>query len=60
MGRSNRIKPCNRCSLAAPILFRVKYQEGGNWVFVCQQCWQQVSQDNPFYVYGGTWKAKKK
>jgi len=59
MARS-RIKLCDRCSQSAPILYRVKYEDGGNWVFVCRQCWDQVSQDNPFYVYGGTWKDKKK
>ena len=34
--------------------------ENGDWVFVCPQCWETVSQNNPFYVYGGTWKSKKK
>ncbi len=29
-------------------------------MLVCPDCWQQVSQDNPDYRYGGTWKAKKK
>ncbi|MGH8000203.1 MAG: hypothetical protein ACREPR_12415 [Brasilonema sp.] len=60
MARSNRVKLCDRCSQAAPILYRVKYKEDGDWVFVCPECWQQVSQDNLFYLYGGTWKANKK
>jgi hypothetical protein len=41
------------------VLYRVKYEEEGDWVFVCPNCWQDISQDNPFYVYGGTWKAEK-
>lgn len=60
MARSIRVKLCGRCSQAAPTLYRVKCKEDGDWIFVCPECWQQVSQDNPFYVYGGTWKAKKK
>jgi len=38
----------------------VKYEEDGDWVFVCPNCWSSLSQDNPHYVYGGTWKAQKK
>jgi hypothetical protein len=60
MGRSIRVKPCGRCSQTAAILYRVKYEEDGNWVFLCRECWDIVSLDNPFYVYGGTWKSKKK
>jgi hypothetical protein len=41
------------------ILYRVKYDESAQWSFVCRRCWDSVSQNNPFYVYGGTWKAKK-
>ncbi|MGI8504255.1 MAG: hypothetical protein ACR2LR_24430 [Hassallia sp.] len=60
MARKTRVKLCDRCSQSAPILYRVKYEENSEWVFICHQCWDQVSQDNPFYVYGGTWKAQKK
>ncbi|WP_407890563.1 hypothetical protein [Scytonema sp. NUACC26] len=55
-----RVKLCSRCGLTASVLYRVKYEEDGQWVFVCPNCWEKVSQNNPFYVYGGTWKAKKK
>ncbi|TWH38835.1 hypothetical protein [Dulcicalothrix desertica] len=54
-----RVKPCHICNQSAPVLYRVKYEEEGDWVFVCPNCWQDISQDNPFYVYGGTWKAEK-
>ncbi len=60
MGRQIRTKLCSRCSQSAPILYRVKYEEDGDWVFVCSECWNLVSSNNPFYLYGGTWKAKKK
>jgi hypothetical protein len=60
MGRKQRVKLCNRCSNPAPILYRVKYQENGDWVFVCRLCWDSVAPHNTFYVYGGTWKADKK
>lgn len=54
-----RLKMCDRCSQPAPILYRVKYQEQGGWIFVCPQCLNPVKDHNPFYVYGGTWKARK-
>lgn len=60
MSRSIRTKLCNRCSQPAPVLYRVQYDESGDWIFVCGECWSSVSQDNPYYVYGGTWKAQKK
>ncbi|MGD1911749.1 MAG: hypothetical protein ACFB2X_13085 [Rivularia sp. (in: cyanobacteria)] len=60
MARRLRIKLCSLCSESGSVLYRVKYLEDGDWVFVCPQCWKQVSQNNPFYIYGGTWKAKKK
>ena len=60
MARQLRIKYCFLCNQSQPVLYRVKYLKGGDWVFVCPQCLQTVNQNNPFYVYGGTWKAKKK
>ncbi|MBD2447457.1 hypothetical protein H6G76_09790 [Nostoc sp. FACHB-152] len=59
MPGSIRVKLCELCSQPAPMLYRVKYKEDGEWVFVCPECWPIISTDNPFYVYGGTWKAKK-
>ncbi|WP_017719985.1 hypothetical protein [Kamptonema formosum] len=54
------MKFCDRCNQSAPVLYRVRYDESGRWFFVCPQCGPAVSQDNPFYVYGGTWKSRKK
>jgi protein-arginine kinase activator protein McsA len=56
----SRTKPCYLCQKSAPVLYRIQRDESGEWIFVCADCWQQVSQDNPHYVYGGTWKAEKK
>ena len=55
-----KLKSCDRCNNLADIRYRIQYQEEANWVMVCRDCWNQVSQDNPHYRYGGTWKAKKK
>jgi hypothetical protein len=57
MARS-RQKECHRCGRSEPILYRVRSDESAEWGFVCRTCWDLVSQNNPFYVYGGTWKAK--
>ena len=51
-------KPCDICLTDANIRYRIKYQQNGNWKLVCLPCWQKLSQNNPSYRYGGTWKAK--
>jgi hypothetical protein len=57
--RGEREKKCDRCSLTAPVLYRVQVDDSGQWIFVCNRCFPAVS-NNPHYTYGGTWKAKKK
>ncbi|MBF2064866.1 MAG: hypothetical protein IGS39_10670 [Calothrix sp. C42_A2020_038] len=59
MAVRERIKLCQICNQSVPVLYRVRYQEDGDWAFVCRDCWHKISQDNPFYMYGGTWKAAK-
>ncbi|MCC0179010.1 hypothetical protein I4641_18745 [Waterburya agarophytonicola K14] len=54
----SKSKLCDRCNNLADIRYRIKYQEQKTWVMVCPECWSQVSQNNPYYRYGGTWKAK--
>lgn len=54
-----RSKPCQICNQSAPVMYRVKYEEKGDWVFTCPECWQKISHNNPLYKYGGTWKAQK-
>ncbi|MCY7282492.1 MAG: hypothetical protein LH679_03440 [Cyanobacteria bacterium CAN_BIN43] len=58
--RGERVKKCDRCSLAAAVLYRVQYDASQQWFFVCDRCFPSISQDNPHYTYGGTWKARKK
>jgi hypothetical protein len=55
-----REKTCDRCATPALRLYRVQVDESGQWVFVCDRCFPSVSQNNPHYTYGGTWKAKKR
>jgi hypothetical protein len=55
-----RVKPCALCGRAADILYRVRQEAGGRWLFVCPTCWPTLSTANPDYVYGGTWKAAKR
>ena len=53
-------KPCDICSKIVNIRYRIQYEEQGDWVLACPDCWQQVSKDNLYYRYGGTWKAKSR
>ncbi|MEM9486196.1 MAG: hypothetical protein AAGA83_21165 [Cyanobacteria bacterium P01_F01_bin.116] len=55
-----RQKNCKLCEQTSAVLYRIKYQPATDWVFVCQTCWTTLSNDNAHYVYGGTWKAKKR
>ena len=55
----SKSKPCDLCSNLVNIRYRIQYDASEEWVLVCRQCWDRVSQDNPWYRYGGTWKGKK-
>ncbi|MDX2228570.1 MAG: hypothetical protein NW220_02960 [Leptolyngbyaceae cyanobacterium bins.349] len=59
MRKRIREKICDRCAAGSPVMYRVQHDDSGTWRFVCPDCWAIVSQDNPFYIYGGTWKARK-
>ncbi|PZV04817.1 MAG: hypothetical protein DCF22_25190 [Leptolyngbya sp.] len=59
MGRRVREKNCDRCTQQSSIFYRVQQDDTKTWVFICPACWKVVSQNNPLYIYGGTWKAKK-
>jgi len=37
-------------------MFRIQYKQPKKWVFTCEKCLLEVKKDNPYYVYGGTWK----
>jgi len=56
-----RTKDCFKCDKSKEVLYRCRYAELKDWVFLCVQCLQEVK--NAFvetYQYGGTWKSKKK
>ena len=54
-----KLKSCDICNNLVDIRYRIQYDASQEWQLVCRDCWDKVSQDNPFYRYGGTWKAKK-
>ena len=56
-----RTKDCFKCIDQKEVLYRCRYAELKDWVFLCGQCLQEVK--TAFvetYQYGGTWKRKKK
>ncbi|MEM9216188.1 MAG: hypothetical protein AAGD25_17810 [Cyanobacteria bacterium P01_F01_bin.150] len=59
MGRI-RQKKCDRCTCPASTLYRVQIDESKAWIFVCDRCWPLIQTNNPYYTYGGTWKAQKR
>lgn len=56
----DRQKLCDRCQRLAPVLYRAQIDTSREWQFICDACYPEVSQHNPHYIYGGTWKAKKR
>ena len=56
-----RTKECYYCKEQKEVLFRCRYDELKDWVFLCGNCLTMVkSQYDDTYQYGGTWKSKKK
>ena len=56
-----RTKECFNCNDQKEVLYRCKYDEFKNWVFLCGTCLTRIkSQYENTYQYGGTWKSKKK
>jgi hypothetical protein len=58
--RPIRVKSCAECQTIAPVLFRVRANDTAPWQFVCQTCLPHIKDNNPNYIYGGTWKAQKR
>ncbi|NJK47538.1 hypothetical protein HC931_04515 [Candidatus Gracilibacteria bacterium] len=58
MPRQPVAKSCDCCQTPVAIRYRIQYDESEQWYLVCPNCWEQVSYNNPYYRYGGTWKAK--
>ncbi|MBE9222224.1 hypothetical protein IQ215_05890 [Cyanobacterium stanieri LEGE 03274] len=57
---SQQGKSCHKCGQIVKIRYRIQWDNSEQWYQVCPDCWQKVSQNNPYYRYGGTWKAKRK
>ena len=56
-----RIKECQKCKAQKEILYRCRYRELKEWVFLCGDCLNKVKAAfGDTYQYGGTWKSKKK
>jgi len=58
MPKSSVFKSCDICQNLVAIRYRIQYDDSGKWYLACPDCWQQLSKNNPYYRYGGTWKAK--
>ena len=56
----SRTKACDRCQAIADLMYRIQIDKSAGWQFVCNDCWTLLSHNNPDYVYGGTWKARKR
>ena len=56
-----RTKDCYLCNDAKQVLYRCRYDDLKDWVFLCGKCLTDVkSRFEDSYQYGGTWKSKKK
>ena len=56
-----RTKDCFKCKDQKEVLYRCRYAELKDWVFLCGKCLQKVkTKFEDTYQYGGTWKSKKK
>jgi RNase P subunit RPR2 len=51
-----KTKICHRCKTVHTTLFRIQFQKGKIWVFVCEACCLHYKEQD-FYRYGGTWKG---
>ena len=56
-----RTKDCFKCDEPKEVLYRCRYKELKDWVFLCGKCLNEVKTSfEGTYQYGGTWKGKKK
>ena len=55
-----RFKECHFCKISNEVLYRCKYNNCKEWIFLCGKCLNQIKSDyRDTYQYGGTWKSKK-
>ncbi|PNW48782.1 UNVERIFIED_CONTAM: hypothetical protein BEN50_11330 [Euhalothece sp. KZN 001] len=55
---AKKTKPCQYCQTVVSLRYRIQFDESDQWYLVCPDCWLKLSANNPYYRYGGTWKAK--
>ena len=56
-----RTKDCYVCKNAKEVLYRCRYENLKDWVFLCGKCLTDVKLSyEETYQYGGTWKSKKR
>ena len=46
-------RPCGLCGCHSDRQLRIKSQEDGPWFIACPICAARVSEDNPYFAYGG-------
>lgn len=61
VARSKRIrtKACALCDRLCDTLYRIRDEDTGPWILACAAC-QQIVSVRSGYVYGGTWKGRKR
>ena len=56
-----RTKDCYVCNDPKQVLYRCRYEDLKDWVFLCGKCLTDVkTRFEETYQYGGTWKSKKR
>jgi hypothetical protein len=56
-----REKSCAQCLQASPVLYRCRYAERTEWLFLCEPCLTVIkAKHGESYQYGGTWKRNKR
>ena len=57
----SRTKECNICKVQAEALYRCRYADLKEWLFLCGKCLTEIkAKHEKTYQYGGTWKSKKR
>ena len=56
----SRTKDCHICKNQTETLYRCRYTELKEWLFLCGKCLTEIkAKHEKTYQYGGTWKSKK-
>ena len=58
--KSKSTRPCQACGQEVTRAYRVRTEREGDWVFVCDACFEGVKANAAEYTYGGTWTDRKR